>query len=191
MAHRRCPRAAIWRRALPVSALLLLALSDSVLAQQYPPSSGGLTVSASDVSPGAEVTVSGGGYGPNSEVTITFESAPVVLGVVRVDASGQFTTRVRIPVDATPGTHTLRATGAGAQGGPRVLTATINVVGRQAGPASTTGGGAGSRATPGGALARTGSSTALPVSIAAAALIAASALLLLQVRREAQPAGLR
>jgi hypothetical protein len=189
LARRPFSAAAVWRRALPVCGLLLIALSNVALAQQYPPSSGGLAVSTSEASPGAEVTISGGGYAPNSDVTVTFESVPVVLAVVRADASGQFSARVRIPVDATPGTHTLRATGVDAQGRPRVLSATINVTGGQAPPAGTTsGGGAGSHR---GALVRTGPATVVPVSIAGAALIAAGALLLLQVRREAQPTGLR
>ncbi len=179
-------------RALALCGLLLLAVPNTALAQQYPPSSAGLVTSTSAASPGEEITISGSGFAPNSEITITFESVPVVLAVVRADAAGQFTARVRVPVDATPGMHTLRATGVDPQGRPRVVTATVNVAGGQAGGAGTTGsGGAGAQPGRSGPLARTGSSSPVPVSIAAMALITAGALLLLQVRREAQPTGLR
>lgn len=184
---RRCA-AGLLCRVLGAGGLLLLAVPNTALAQQYPPSSAELTVSTAEVSPGDEITVAGGGFAPNSDVTITFESAPVVLAVVRADAAGQFTARVRIPADATPGIHTLRATGVDPQGRPRVLTSTITVRGAQAGPTAPTA----PRAQPrSGSLARTGWSGTIPISIAALALIGAGALLLLQVRREAQPAGLR
>jgi len=159
------------------------------LAQQYPPSAGDLAVSTAEAGPGDEVTVAGDGYAPNSDVTITFESVPVTLAVVRADAAGRFTTRVRIPADATPGTHTLRATGVDPQGRPRVLAATINIRG---GPAGTTNspGGAGAQAGRSGTLSRTGASSTVPASIAAVTLIAVGSLLLLHVRREPQPTGL-
>lgn len=177
----------MWRLALGVCGLLLLAAPNAALAQQYPPSSPELTTSTSEASPGDPVTLSGGGYAGNSDSTITFESVPVVLTVVRNDAAGRFTTQVRVPTDATPGTHTFRATGVNSRGGPHVLTAAINV---RAGQAALPGSGAaGGRATPGrsGGLARTGSSGTVPTLAAAVALIAAGALLVLQVRREAQP----
>jgi hypothetical protein len=107
----------------------------TVLAQQYPPSSQQMTTSTSDASPGEVITVSGDGFAPGAGITITFESAPVTIGNAQADSSGRFTAQVRIPDDAEPGTHTIRATGTGADGGTRTITAQVTVRPRQA-PAS-------------------------------------------------------
>lgn len=172
----------IWRRVLAVCGLSL-AVPGSALAQQYPPSSEELTVSTSEASPGDPVTLSGGGYAPSGDTTITFESVPVVVAVAQTDASGQFTREVRVPADATPGVHTFRATGPGTGGGSRVLTAMITIT-----PEPTVSREADGRAAPRSrGLARTGSSTTLPALAAALALMSAGALLLLQLRRRVQP----
>ncbi|HEX2192747.1 MAG TPA: hypothetical protein VHH09_06095, partial [Acidimicrobiales bacterium] len=109
-----------------LTALLLLSPA-TAWSQGYPPASAELAVSASVVVPGGLVTVSGDGFAAGATITITFESTPVVIGVVQADASGRFTTQVRVPVDAPPGVHTIRATGAAAGGGTRVLTARVTV----------------------------------------------------------------
>lgn len=124
------------RVAALVAALVVL-VGAPVLAQGYPPASETLSVSTSAALPGQPVIVSGSGYAPGTTVTITFESTPRVVGVVQADASGRFTAEVVVPPDATPGMHTLRATGLGEDGGPRVISAAIMVMA----PAGTVGGG--------------------------------------------------
>ena len=131
-----------------VTVLLLLSPAPA-RSQGYPPTSGELAISASVVAPGELVTVSGDGFAAGATVTITFESAPVVIGIVQADASGRFTADVRVPLDATPGVHTIRATGAAAGGGTRVLTARVTVA--APGPA-----GAAASPPPAGAAADTG-----------------------------------
>lgn len=131
---------------------LLAALASTVVVllaapgrgQEYPPSSETLAVSTSVAVPGEPVTISGSGYEPGTTVTVTFESTPRVVGVLQADASGRFTTQVVIPVDATPGMHTIKATGMGADGNPRVVSAAIRVMVPAAGavPADVPGGGA-------------------------------------------------
>jgi hypothetical protein len=143
----RSPSSVIGRVAL-VAALVVL-LGAPVLAQGYPPASETLSVSTSAALPGEPVILSGSGYAPGTTITITFESTPRVVGVVRADGSGRFTAEVVIPPDATPGMHTLRATGSGDDGSTRVISAAIMVMA----PAGAASGGAGGRGpgTPGGA----------------------------------------
>lgn len=136
---------------------------------QYPPSACGLALGRSQVRPGEALSVSGGGFRPNSAVTIVFRSAPVTLGSATTDASGAFTTTVTIPADATPGTHTIAATGVNPNGTPRELASTITVLGAETAR--------------GGTLPRTGASMAVPVGISGAALVAVGSLAVLAARR--------
>jgi len=108
-------------------AVLLVLSSGPASAQGYPPSSDTLAVSTSTAVPGQPITISGSGYEPGTTVTITFESTPRVIGVVQADASGRFTAEVVVPPDATPGMHTIRATGMGDDGTTRVVSASILV----------------------------------------------------------------
>jgi hypothetical protein len=190
------------RRAFFLLGFLGVALAAPAAAQQYPPSEEALAISTSDASPGEPVTVAGDGFAAGSDVTITFESTPVVVGTARADATGRFTTQVRIPLDATPGMHTLRATGVDPAGHLRVLTTAIRVTGDLAEPtpARPLGGVAGdapdaashssgrhSAASPASrsrGVAFTGSSIMVPVLVAAVALVAVGTLLVLaQTRR--------
>jgi hypothetical protein len=122
----RSPLSVIGRGGL-IAALVVL-LGTPVLAQGYPPSSETLSVSTSVAVPGEPITVSGSGYAPGTTVTITFESTPRVIGVLQADASGRFTAQVVVPADATPGMHTIRATGLGDDGSTRVVSAAIMVM---------------------------------------------------------------
>ncbi len=184
-AHRAGPRLGC---SLP-AALVLLAVAAPAVGQEYPPTSGELTVSASEASPGDLVTVSANGYAADTSASITFESVPVLLATVGTGSAGAFATQVRIPADATPGMHTLRARGVGPGGGPRVLSAAINI--RAPGSAGYRGGSGGQAgpATPSrsGGVAFTGSSTTVPLLIAGAALVAVGTVLLLRARRRASP----
>lgn len=118
-------------------ALLLLLLGTQVILAQYTPS-GVLAVSTTSPVAGAEVTVTGSGYGSNSEVRITLEPQPILLATVTTDQSGAFTARVKIPGTAT-GQHQLVATGVDPSGSVRVLVAAINVTGVTGGVLGVTG----------------------------------------------------
>ncbi|WP_341579836.1 hypothetical protein [Microbacterium schleiferi] len=71
----------------------------------------GITASASDVTQGGQVVLSGGGFGPNETVQIELHSTPVVLASIPASATGTFSTTVTIPAGTAPGAHTLVARG--------------------------------------------------------------------------------
>lgn len=93
---------------------------------------GGLAVSSTVVEPGEPMTISGGGFAPNADITITLESDPVLLKRTRANATGFFTATVTIPESTPPGTHTIKASGRAAEGGQQVLSTTIVVEGEGA-----------------------------------------------------------
>ena len=106
------------------------------------------------------MTISGEGFLPSTTLTVTFESTPVVIGVVQADGSGRFTADVRVPVDATPGVHTIRATGMGADGRMQGPSALVTVRGEVAGATSPPPGVGGAAAGP--ATARGGAAASPP-----------------------------
>jgi len=71
----------------------------------------GITASASDVTQGGQVVLSGGGFGPNETVQIELHSTPVVLASIPASATGTFSTTLTIPTGTVPGSHTLVARG--------------------------------------------------------------------------------
>lgn len=99
----------------------------------------GLSVSSTSVEPGGSITLSGGGFAPNADITITLESDPVTLERTAADSSGFFEETVKIPSGTPPGTHTLKASGRAEGGGTQVLS--TQIVLRAAGGASAVGGG--------------------------------------------------
>ena len=65
-----------------------------------------LKLGATEVKQGADLTVSGSGFTPESELKVELHSDPVELGAVTVDADGAFSTTVTIPADtATDTSH--------------------------------------------------------------------------------------
>lgn len=106
---------------------------DSGRPESYGPGECQLLLSNSVGSEGSGFTVSGSGFSPGSQVTVTFESDPVVLAVVTADGSGNFVAGVAVPAGAEPGSHTVRASGTGADGEPHALAAAFTVVGESAG----------------------------------------------------------
>lgn len=58
---------------------------------------------------GDEVTISGSGFKANTEITITFESTPVVVATVTSGSDGSFTATFDIPPTSTSGEHTITA----------------------------------------------------------------------------------
>lgn len=135
---------------------------------QYPPSACGLTIAATQARPGESVALSGAGFRPNTTVALEFRSAPVSLGSAPVNASGVFSTTVVIPADASPGPHTIAATGVDPSGAARELTSTITVLGAQA---------------TSDVLPRTGSSLTVPAGIAGIVLVGMGALAVVAARR--------
>lgn len=115
------------RFAAIVGACGLVILIAQTASAQY---GGGLTLSQTSAEPGALITVSGAGYAARTTVAVIFESRPVLLAETVTDGSGAFTAQVRIPTNATPGEHTMKARGEHRGGGIRVLTATITVLGK-------------------------------------------------------------
>jgi LPXTG-motif cell wall-anchored protein len=96
---------------------------------QYPPSQCGLRLGQSQARPGEPVSVAGDGYKGNSGVSIDFHSTTTNLSDPTTNGSGSFSTSVVIPSNATPGQHTITATGTNPDGTPRELSAAITITG--------------------------------------------------------------
>jgi alpha-L-fucosidase len=93
----------------------------------YPPVVGGAAVSATNVTAGGEVTVSGTGFAVNSTVTIIVDvegHSPVSTSTVSADAAGAVSARVRLTV---AGKNTIILAGVDPSGTPRVLTTVVFV----------------------------------------------------------------
>lgn len=182
------------RRLLGTVTAVLVAtavLAPAALAQ-YPIESGTLSMSESDsqVSPGEEVRLRGGGFQPGESVSILFRSDPVHLKTVSADSQGSIDTTVTIPRSAEPGMHTLEARGPDAGGGTLVLRTQIGVMGEET--SSSEPGGSGQESSGdggstgnGGSLPFTGVEL-LPLAGIGVAALAGGALLIVAGRRRAQ-----
>ncbi|MBW3651775.1 MAG: hypothetical protein KY458_14515 [Actinobacteria bacterium] len=147
----------------------LLVLVGGASAQvQYPPGGSNLQTDRTQARPGEPITVTGAGFLPASTVTITFDDA-VVLGTTHVRENGTFSIEVTIPANASPGSHTLAATGTGADGTPRRITSAVEVLG--------------TAAARGGTLPRTGSGITTSLVASAALLIGAGSAAVVGTRR--------
>jgi titin len=149
--------------------LLLLLLSQAVLAQYEP--TGPVTLSSTTPTAGGQLTVSGDGFAPGSQVQVIIESEPVLLATVTTDAAGSFTVDVTIPTSFS-GEHLIVATGIDPAGSVRVLGTTIVVAALQVPPTSTSV----VDATPQG-------SDAVVLALAGAGIVAMTGSLLLATRR--------
>jgi hypothetical protein len=121
-------------------------------------------VSTGDVAPGGSVTVTDGGWQPNSTVDLTLHSTPVALGTATTGDDGSFSKTVTIPADTPVGTHTIEITGTDASQQPATHSVEIDVVAATGSTVTTT--------APGGTtpLPFTGGST-LPLLFVALALL--------------------
>jgi len=156
----------------------LLAVSTPALSQEYPPPANGIFISDSTVFAGQTIIIQAGVFAPGSTVTFNFFSQPVLLGTAAADASGVATLEATIPANATPGTHTITASGIAPDGSPLELSTSITVLADGAD-------GAGAGAGAGGAsgdLPRTGGD-AIPIARIGAALLAVGGGLLFVTRR--------
>jgi hypothetical protein len=91
------------------------------------PSPPPLGVASKSVRRGDPVKVSGSGFAPGATITITFNSTRVVVGTVKADSQGRFSTTVVVPHDAPTGEHRLQADGAAGAGGHAVLVAQVSI----------------------------------------------------------------
>jgi LPXTG-motif cell wall-anchored protein len=169
------------KRLLIISTALLVALGGTAAAQQYPPESGQLQTSDSEVPPGGDLQIEGCCFADGSTVTITIESEPRVLGTTTARADGSILARVTIPADMPAGTHTVKATGPAADGGGTLVLATVI---RVSGAAQGTGGtGTGTTGAGAGTLPRTGDDSSLPLTQLALVLVVSGAALIIVARR--------
>jgi LPXTG-motif cell wall-anchored protein len=90
-------------------------------------SDGGLSLSNMTPSPGGSTAVTSSGWKPNSDVTITLHSTPVVLATVKADATGTVNTTVTIPSSASAGSHTIELAGTSSTGAPQTMSSPITV----------------------------------------------------------------
>lgn len=135
----------------------------------YPPAACELAVSTTLVRPGDPVAVSGGGFAPNSTVTLRFDSTQV--GTAQTNSTGVLSTTVTVPTNAAPGTHSITAVGTDPSGRPRQLNATVSVLGVQVTRDRDVD------------LPRTGSSSTLPAGIAGIVLVGVGSAATVAARR--------
>jgi LPXTG-motif cell wall-anchored protein len=145
-----------------ILALIALTLGVLAMAPTVASASTGYqldNVSDGNVTPGQQITVNFNGFAPGTPATITFESVPVEIGVVTVNAQGVIRESVTIPADAALGNHEIVATGVDRDGQAKVSRLAIVV--------SATGADTG---TPTGGLPATGTDIALTLAISGAAI---------------------
>lgn len=144
----------------------LLAIAPAAAAQQYPPSDNSITSpTGTTYNPGDPATFSAKTFQAGSETTFTFFSDPVTLGTVRANSAGVATINTRIPANAAPGRHTVRASGINPQGQPLNVDLAITVRGD------------------GAPLPRTGASNSVDLSRVGIAALAGGGLLVLASKK--------
>jgi hypothetical protein len=74
------------------------------------------------------VTLTGSGFKPDAEITITFHSRSMVVGRASANAAGDFSATVAVPESSPGGTHHFEAAGLGTSGSITQV-ATVTVVG--------------------------------------------------------------
>lgn len=77
-------------------------------------------------SPGQTLEVSGKNFLPDSQVTISLHSNPVVLKTLTTNSQGGFSTTVTVPADTTLGNHQIVVAGLDGDGNP--ITGTLNLL---------------------------------------------------------------
>lgn len=71
---------------------------------------------SNEVHRGDVITLSGTGFLPDAEITVTFHSSPVLVAKVRANKDGDFTANVNVPYTASAGDHHFEASGMGPKG---------------------------------------------------------------------------
>jgi hypothetical protein len=162
---------------LGAAALLFAGLytAGSSNAWPYPPTqSCGIVSDTTSVTPGESVTLTGSGFGGNTNVGLSIESTPHSLGSVQTDSTGAFRDTVTLPTDLVAGQHTIIASSPD-QTCSLGLTAQTHAISAVQTSAPTSDGGSG-------VLASTGVQIA-GISTIAVLLLGGGALLLLVGRR--------
>ncbi|MFZ6004257.1 MAG: prenyltransferase/squalene oxidase repeat-containing protein [Actinomycetota bacterium] len=133
-----------------------------------PPSAPTATASATSVVLGGSTTVSGSGFTPGEQVTITLHSTPVLLATVVADGEGRVTKAVTIPTDLEVGEHRIELVGltSGVRASIEIEVLGTEVAGR-------------------GTLPATGRASAASVALAVALLLAGATLIGAARRRAA------
>jgi len=121
------------KRLMAVVGLMMASavLATPAVAQQYPPEADLVTVTDTSLVSGQTFTVSARTFLEGAPVSFVFTSDPVALGSVTADASGVATLTARVPSSASPGQHTITASGNSATG-PLVVSVTVTVSGAAA-----------------------------------------------------------
>jgi hypothetical protein len=111
-------------------AIMAFATAGTAVAKQhhYPPDTVSVGVSDSTVTPGQRITVTGDRWQAGARIDLGFHSTPVHLGSATARADGSFSAGVSIPSNATAGTHSILATGIGADGVRHTASTTIQVL---------------------------------------------------------------
>jgi hypothetical protein len=104
-----------------VAVLLLVVLAQSGSARQNPNavygSSGAtISISQSSVTAGGQVGVTGTGFAPHADVSLTLESRPIHIGRAHANRNGKFKATVTIPSRTPAGVHNIIETGRGSDG---------------------------------------------------------------------------
>jgi hypothetical protein len=105
-----------------VAVLLLVVLAQSGSARNNPNSSvygnsgATISVSQSTVTAGGQVGVTGTGFAPHADVSLTLESRPVHIGRAHANRNGKFKANVTIPSQTPAGVHDIIETGRGSDG---------------------------------------------------------------------------
>jgi hypothetical protein len=134
------------------------------------------SVSDNTPTPGETITVTGGNFCPNSQITVLFDGEEIGHG--HADGAGQFSDQVTIPADATPGHHVITLSGLGSDcQTPATVEIPITVVSGAEGAAGGGGGG-------GGGVAFTGANISLGMLALAAMVIIGAASLIVGRRRK-------
>ena len=122
-----------------VFVLSFLFLLPTAAVAQYPPTVADLVIDKTVVEPGESIRVSGGGFCPGTQVTVSLvltgstTGSPRALGTFTTDSSGNFVGSVTIPADTPPGSYRLESTGQSADcRATRVLSANFSVRAEQA-----------------------------------------------------------
>lgn len=154
------------RRALLLAITLLVALAAPAFAQSY---TEGVTTDRASVTPGGQLGVSACCFPPGSTVTFSVGGAVLGIGIANADgvASGTFT----VPSNVAAGAATVTASATAPDGTVITQTGALEVGSTSATTAMISG------------LPVTGSSSSLPLTALAAALVAVGGLAVLAGRR--------
>lgn len=154
------------KKLLALAALLLVAMAGPAHAGDGYADEDTLVLSDSTVAPGGDLTLTASVCEPGS--TATFTLAGDTLGTAPANDAGEAMLTTTVPSDLAPGTYTVEASCAGADGQPLVLQSTLTVTGA---------------ARAGRDLPTTGSSNTVPMAQVAVAALAGGGLLVLMANK--------